>query len=517
MADYENIPGELRQPALWLQYYLSRDPKRPDKKPRKHPTVKYATPEDRTANLRTLDYLISNRQLAKGGGYQRYVDKNEGLLFVDIDKVRDPATGDVEPWAQDVVDALDTYTEISASGTGFHLVARGTLAQDYHPEGTKVELYAGNTPNKLIAMTGDVHELRLVIEERQAQLDALLQRAQAGEFGGRAETNTPVDWRQKFHTVDELPDGEIRFLIDRVLPEGVGFVGALSGAGKTWFCLSMARALTTGRNFLGCFAVPEPVHVLYLCPEMSSKTFKKRCKLFGIRERFHCQTIADGAPLDLFDPALAQAVAELKPVVFLDTAIRFAGADDENSASQNAHGMAAAVFRLIHLGAQAVVCLHHRAKETAKQDELTLENTLRGTGDLGAMCDVVWGMQCDKGDGDGKYAKDSKRLVRLAVSCVKARDFVPPEDFRIQLAGYIDKLGDFAVVTDDSIDPQREIEIDALDKAISANPKIEKLKLEELTGIGRNRQEALAAQRGWAFDKRTKWARTTEEIVSERI
>ena len=513
MANYENIPTELRQPALWLQYYLSSDPKRPDKKPRKHPTVKYATPEDRATNLKTLDYLIANRQLPKGGGYQRYVDKAEGFVVVDIDKVRDPATGDVQPWALDVINALDTYTEISASGSGFHLVARGTLPQDYHPEGTKVEIYAGNTPNKLIAMTGDVQDLQLTIKDRQEQLTALLQRAQTGEFGGKAETQQ-VDWRQKFHTVDELPDGEIRFLIDNVLPEGVGFVGALSGAGKTWFCLSMTRALTTGKSFLGCYPVPEPVEVLYLCPEMSGKTFKKRCRLFGIRERFHCQTIADGAPLDLFDPTLAQAVAELKPVVFLDTAIRFAGADDENSASQNAHGMATAVFRLIHLGAQAVVCLHHRAKETARQEELTLENTLRGTGDLGAMCDVVWGLQNDKGDGDPQYAKDSKRMVRLAVSCVKARDFAPPEDFRIQLAGHIERVGDFAVMLDDE-ESSNQAEIDALDKAITANPRIEKLQLQELTGVGRNRQETLAAQRGWIFDKKTKWARTLEGAINE--
>ncbi len=47
MSTFENIPAELRQPALWLQYYLSPDPKKPDKKPRKHPEVKYATPEDR--------------------------------------------------------------------------------------------------------------------------------------------------------------------------------------------------------------------------------------------------------------------------------------------------------------------------------------------------------------------------------------------------------------------------------------------------------------------------------------
>jgi hypothetical protein len=514
MNFYNNIPAELRKPALWLQYYLSPDPKKPGKKPRKHPCVKYATPEARAANLRSLDYLLENRPPQKG--VQRYVDKAEGFTYIDIDRVHDPETGETQPWAAELIDWLDTYTEISASRTGFHLVCRGTLPEDFKLDPVQVEIYAGNIPNKLIAMTGDVHDLHCTIENRQEQLQQLLRRAKAGEFG-KAEALAAVDitnWRTKFHTVDELPDGDIRFLIENVLPEGVSFIGALSGAGKTWFCLSMARALTTGKKFLGNWNVPEQVNVLYLCPEMNAKTFKKRCRLFGISERFHCQTISDGVPLDLCDPLLAQAVAELKPVVFLDTAIRFAGAEDENSSSQNAQGLAAAVFALIHLGAQAVVCLHHRAKDTARQEELTLENTLRGTGDLGAMCDAVWGLQYDRGTGDPQYAKESKKLVRLAVSCVKARDFCVPDDFRIQLSQFIDRTGDFGVLTTDSA-ATRQAEIEALNEAISANPKIEKLRLEEKTHIGRNRQEGLAGECGWFFDKKTKWSRKLPVIESD--
>jgi len=248
--------------------------------------------------------------------------------------------------------------------------------------------------------------------------------------------------------------------------------------------------------------------VLYLCPEMNAKTFKKRCRLFGINERFFCQTITDGGALNLYDAVFAQAVAELKPVVFLDTALRFAGADDENSSSQNNNGLAKAVFTLIHLGASAVVCLHHRAKDTANKEELTLENTLRGTGDLGAICDCVWGLRYDKGAGD-QYAKESKKLVRLEVACVKARDFVLPEPFSIQLAGFIEQIGDFAVLEkgQPTVDPFWEADVDKINNAITANPKIEKTKLEEVTGIGRNRQEALAAENGWQFDKKTKWTR----------
>ncbi len=226
----------------------------------------------------------------------------------------------------------------------------------------------------------------MTIEDRQEKAEKLFKVAKkAGRVSGEKMFAAPRDWRTVLHTVDELPDGDIQFLIDNVMPEGTTFVGALSGAGKSWFCLSMAKALTTGKSFLGVHSVKQPVNVIYLCPEMQAKSFKKRCKKFGIGERFWCMTISDGMPLALDDEVLQNAVAELKPVVFLDTTSRWNGAEDENSASQHAAGLAKDVFGLQYMGARSVVCLHHRPKAAADTEEMTLENVLRGTGDFGAI------------------------------------------------------------------------------------------------------------------------------------
>jgi hypothetical protein len=322
--------------------------------------------------------------------------------------------------------------------------------------------------------------------------------------------NRPPAWRSKFHRPDELPEGDIEFLIRDVLPVGISAIGALSGVGKTWLALSMARALTTGKQFVGVWDVPEAVNVLYLCPEMGAKSFRRRLDRFGIKERFFCQTISDGMPTPLDDPDLAAAIVELKPVVFLDTAIRFSEADDENSASEHAKGLVTDIFRLLHLGSRAVVCLHHSPKSSAHVEELTLQNALRGTGDFGAMCDAVWGCQPDRGAfSESQYLKESKQLVRLRISCVKARDFRSPEDFTVQLEPFLDQNHDLAVLTDKR-KPYKLEQVDRLVEAITANPKISLNKLDELTGVRRHNIKGLLEPYGWTYEEKVGWVIAAE-------
>ncbi len=497
-----NIPTELRGPALWL---MSKD---------KKPAETFKTAADKEAHCRSLDRLLERPNCEE---VQRIVMKDEGLIFIDLDHCRNSETGETESWALKLIETFDTYTELSRSGTGYHLVCKGKLDEDFNAGGapSQIEIFSGNRQNKLMSLTGATVDLNFAIEDRQEQAEQLFRRVKkAGKVSGEKVFTEPVDWRKKFHTVDELPDGDIRFLIEDILPEGVAFIGALSGAGKTWLCLSMARALTTGKTFLGNHSVPEPLDVLYLCPEMNAKTFKKRCRLFGISERFRCMTISDGVPLDLDDETLAIAVGELKPVVFLDTAIRFSNIEDENSSSQNAQGLAKAVFRLLHIGAQAVVCLHHRPKAGA-QEELTLENTLRGTGDLGAICDVVWGLQYEKGNNE-QYAKESRQLVRLQLRCVKARDFSIPEDSRIQLFPFVEDIGDFAVLEGDAEttqNNQKQNEAEKIGAALTSNPKRTFRDLAAATGIDKSRIKKEATKAGWIQNAETStWEKQNEQV-----
>ncbi|MCH8327724.1 MAG: hypothetical protein IID15_04270, partial [Candidatus Marinimicrobia bacterium] len=60
---------------------------------------------------------------------------------MDLDHIRDADTGEIEEWALDVVRKLDSYTEISPSGTGIHVLLLGVKPGDACKRGN-VEIYS---------------------------------------------------------------------------------------------------------------------------------------------------------------------------------------------------------------------------------------------------------------------------------------------------------------------------------------------------------------------------------------
>jgi hypothetical protein len=309
-------------------------------------------------------------------------------------------------------------------------------------------------------------------------------------------------------------------LIENILiAEGATMLVSLSGVGKTWLALAMAKALTTGKPFLGRFKVPTIVPVVYLVPEMGSRAIRKRAEAMRLpdSENFLVRTLKEGVT-SLKSPYLVAMIGEMKPVLFLDTAIRFIGNADENSSTESSAGLVAMTFELVRLGARAVVLLHHAPKTFAKQRDMTLENAVRGTGDFGAMCEVVWGIRHEKRwDGrneDKKYSKESMALTRLEVDCLKGRDIPDVADlFTIQGRPYLDKTGDFAFLKygDMEMDPAKvnaDERLQDLVNAIAADPETSIRTLTKLTGWNHDNVKAHAADKGYCQAKGGGWVRT---------
>ncbi len=89
---------------------------------------------------------------------------------IDLDRCRNPETGSVEPWAQEIITELDSYTEVSPSGTGLHVIVQGKLPAGRRRKG-RIEMY---DRARFFCVTGDHLEgTPLTIGDRQEQVNAL--------------------------------------------------------------------------------------------------------------------------------------------------------------------------------------------------------------------------------------------------------------------------------------------------------------------------------------------------------
>jgi hypothetical protein len=245
------------------------------------------------------------------------------------------------------------------------------------------------------------------------------------------------DWWDLFHSFEDFEKARpITFAIDGFLQnDATTMIAGLSTHGKTLVLLSMVRALLRGTRLWNHFDVLERAsRVLYLIPESTITPFKHRLKLFQIYDylkhgRLLVHTLSKGPTPDLSDSKMRAAARGA--YVFLDPTIRFEEGN-ENDAGDNQRGMAANIFALLGAGARVVVAAHHSPKSFAKENVMTLENVVRGSGDIGAMVSTVWGIK----------QLDAKRNI-IHFENVKPRDFEPCGPFQLVGRPYIDEEGDF--------------------------------------------------------------------------
>ncbi len=153
----DKIPAELRDLPSWLAWNFGEprgNGKRP-KVPLSPASVKAGRGADATSPrhwspFATAWELYQGRHL---DGVGLALSGDDGLVGIDLDGVRDPETGELSPWAEEIAAHLDTYAEVSPSGAGVHLFARGKLPQGRRRAGP-VEIYDGR---RFLTMTG--HQL----------------------------------------------------------------------------------------------------------------------------------------------------------------------------------------------------------------------------------------------------------------------------------------------------------------------------------------------------------------------
>ena len=177
MEQYEalagkQMPDELKALRQWIVWRYEARPGR--KKPAKAPYQPRTDHRARTDLPATWGTYVQARARYQQGGWHGL-----GLVFtagdpycgIDLDGCRDPETDGIVFWAWHIIYTLKSYTEISPSGRGLHILVNATLPGHIGRKQGAVEVYDSG---RYFAVTGQrLAELPATIEERQAQVEAL--------------------------------------------------------------------------------------------------------------------------------------------------------------------------------------------------------------------------------------------------------------------------------------------------------------------------------------------------------
>jgi len=195
----DNVPTELQKLDQWVSWKFVADPGR--NKPRKVPCSPHSGLYASSTDERTWGSF--------GEALARYEnDGHDGIGFVfsskdpycgiDLDGCIDENSGEPAEWAREIIDRANSYTELSPSRTGLHIVVEATLTS----KGRKtahVEIY---DRGRFFTVTAEPFGSRQSVATRQDFVDELYAR-----LAPQSTARTPAAVGQHFGP--ELPDDQV--------------------------------------------------------------------------------------------------------------------------------------------------------------------------------------------------------------------------------------------------------------------------------------------------------------------
>lgn len=180
----EAIPAELKSVRAWVIWRYEFVDGKWTKVPYQTHGKRKAKPNDPSTWGRFESAIENYPQGSDGIGFM--LSKEWGYVGVDLDHCVGETT---KSWALAIMLELDTYTEISPSGTGLRILLKGSLP----PNGRKkdnIEMYESG---RYLSITGHHRSgLPETIEARQQQINALHKRVFAKTETVRPIRNVPI-------------------------------------------------------------------------------------------------------------------------------------------------------------------------------------------------------------------------------------------------------------------------------------------------------------------------------------
>lgn len=155
---WANIPQELRDCNQWICWrYENRDGKLT--KVPYNPTTEHPASTTDPSSWCSFEVVAHLSDASGYDGIGFVFNEDDPFMGVDLDHVLDDE-GHINPKYEELVRSSDTYTEISPSGHGLHLVCLGkkpeglTACKHTQPDGSAVEVY---DHARYFTMTGNVY------------------------------------------------------------------------------------------------------------------------------------------------------------------------------------------------------------------------------------------------------------------------------------------------------------------------------------------------------------------------
>jgi len=159
----DTIPKELLPGNVWVCCDQDKVPMVADERHRRA----------KSSDASTWRSYLAARDAYEAGwhaGIGRVIVKGEGLVGVDLDDCRNPDTGTLTPRASEILERLDSYSEVSPSGTGVKVWVRAALERSYVKPG--IEIYARG---RYFTITGSIlTQYAEGVEERTEELRSVL-------------------------------------------------------------------------------------------------------------------------------------------------------------------------------------------------------------------------------------------------------------------------------------------------------------------------------------------------------
>jgi hypothetical protein len=164
----ENIPAELKILRQWVTWRFVWNEKKWTKPPINAKSDRLAT-VDNPDTWASFDEAIAAYLAGSSDGIG-LVLSGIGITGVDLDDCRDIANEAIAEWARPIIASMDSYGEVSPTGTGVKLLMRGKLPPGRRRKGD-IEMYDAG---RYFTVTGHLLPgCPKLVNERQAQLETL--------------------------------------------------------------------------------------------------------------------------------------------------------------------------------------------------------------------------------------------------------------------------------------------------------------------------------------------------------